>query len=174
MNSEINSFYLTLGSTTAEVVAADIRQVRTEALITTVSSIGYHQRDMDHAIRTVAGEHFHKQLAAERELHDLKTIIARGDGLTTEEPPLFRHVVFVVDDLECPFRMVVIAGLEAACAAGFQSVTIPEVRSGGSIGEAGSVRLELFREFQAAVRSFLARGTRRTGVQNIKLVLQSN
>jgi O-acetyl-ADP-ribose deacetylase (regulator of RNase III) len=156
-----------IGQTRVQVLSGDVRSEPSDALITAINSGKMWFGGIDGAIQSAAGNRFHAQ-AAQQELSDLVTVVAKGDGI--ENRGAFKNVVFVVDDLRSPLRKVIRAGLEAADKAGFQTVTIPGIRLGVMLGQIEKSLDEAYNELDAGVAEFLV--GRVTSISNIKFVLR--
>jgi O-acetyl-ADP-ribose deacetylase (regulator of RNase III) len=155
-----------IGQTRVQVIMGDIRTEPSDALITAINSEKMWFGGIDGAIQSVAGDLFHAQ-AAERELHDLMTVVATG-GSANRAP--FQNVVFVVDDLVSPLRNVVKAGLEAANQSGLRTVTIPGIRLGVMLGVIEKTLQEAYEELEAGTAEFLQ--GRSTSLRDIKFVMR--
>lgn len=157
------------GRTKVQIVnGGDIRTEESDALITAVNSGKMWYGGIDGAIQSAAGNWFHKQ-AAEKELHDLMTVVAIG--ARTMHKGAFNNVVFVVDDLESPLRKVIYAGLEAADKANFRTVTVPGIRLGVMLGVVEKSLEEAYGEMNAGVLEYLETHPD-TNLRNIKFVLR--
>lgn len=109
-----------------QIRSGDIAEVGVTALITAINSGGLWFGGIDDAIRRVAGAFFHQQALRAMPLRDGQTVIARGD----QQHTAFQNVVFVVDDLKRPLRHIVKTGLAVASDAGFDTVSLPTLRTG--------------------------------------------
>lgn len=113
--------YTVMGNIT-DVVTAD-------AIIAVINPRGEWVGAIDRAIRAAAGPQFHRQAESIRLTTGLKNgqiIIAKGD----DTPRRFLDVVFIVDDNISPLNELVYAGLMAAEKAGYQTVSLPTMRTG--------------------------------------------
>ncbi len=97
----------------------DFTKEPSDAIIMPISSSRMWSGGADNMLRRTGGQSFYDQLAKE-ELTDSKTVVARG--------PVFRHVIFIVDDLKTSIGELVQKGLAAADAEEFATVTLPDMR----------------------------------------------
>jgi O-acetyl-ADP-ribose deacetylase (regulator of RNase III) len=154
------------GPTKVEILGGDIRPVEADALITAINSGKMWFGGIDGAIQSVAGNMFHEQ-AAREQLSNLKTVVARGG----KHRGGFKNVVFVVDDLKSPLRLVIMAGLAAADNAGFATVSIPGIRLGVMLGIVEKTLEEAYAEMNAGVLQYLESNENRN-IRHIKFVLR--
>lgn len=113
--------------TKISVIEGDITQMSADALITVVNASGLWFGGIDKAIRRVAGNMFHSQIAQYAPLNDGIGIYAPA---TTTHCGAFKDVIFVIDELKQPLADVVLVGLELAVDNELKSVTIPAIRTG--------------------------------------------
>ena len=121
-------------TTSVTILPGDITVVPADALLTLITSGGDWRGRVDGAIMRKAGQQFH-QIAAQR----MPTSVRQGDvifadGSRIRHHGAFRHVLFVIDDLQLPLKNLVKAGLEAAFAYALQSVSLPLMRTGVMAG----------------------------------------
>jgi hypothetical protein len=140
---------------TVQVIAGDISQVNSDAIITAINSGGMWFGGIDRVIQRVAGDHFHNRASAAMPLEDGMTVVARG-GNVTNLP--FQNVIFVVDDLQQPLGNIVFLGLQAAQAAGFKSVTIPTIRMGVMSGAVEKTKQEAVDRMADGIERFVLQG----------------
>lgn len=135
------------------VEAGSVVDVECDALITTINGQGRWAGAIDRAIMQSAGHVFHEQAANASPFTEGQTIVARGP---TENPPPFKNVVFVVDNLQLPLRQIVLAGLQAADKAGFMLVSLPTMHMGTVLELVGQTKDEIVLEMVAGIKEFLA------------------
>ncbi len=156
-------------ATTVSVISGNIAQIPADALITAINSRGAWSGRIDDVIVELAGEQYHDHAWANAPLCDGKTIVAirqsRHDGQ-------FEDVIFVVDDLRQPLRQIILAGLNVAEEAGYQTVTLPLIRMGAAIGRVEKTPQEAIDEMAAAVRAFLSTGP--SSLQSITFVVYND
>lgn len=121
-------------TTSVTILPGDITVVPADALITLITSGGDWRGRVDGAIMRKAGQQFH-QIVAQR----MPTPVRQGDiifadGSHIQHHGAFRHVIFVIDDLQLPLKDLVKAGLEGAFAHALQSVSLPMMRTGVMAG----------------------------------------
>jgi len=130
---------------------ADITSVRVDALITAINSAGLWFGGIDGAIRRVAGNMFHGQLASYQPLEENQTVYA--PAATTHEG-LFGGVIFVVDDLLQPLHKVILAGLRCAEQERLNAVSIPALRTGVMAGAYEKTAEAALDQMMEAIRIF--------------------
>jgi len=141
-------------------ISGDITRVESDAIITAINSSGLWFGGIDGAIRSVAGDMYHGQVAqmlVQGELSDLKVVVATGDH--SSHRGKFDNVVFVIDDLQSPLRQVITKGLEAADDAGFKKVAIPAIRTGVMIGVVEKNLRDVVHEYAAGIRDYVINKT---------------
>lgn len=134
-----------------KVLEGDIAQVESDAIITAINSFREWNGGIDKAIRRVAGMHFHDQITATMVLRQNDTMLATGEPHRGK----FRHVVFVVDDLQDHLSEVVLSGLLTAASIGFTSVTLPTIRMGLMIGKVEKSVEDAINQMCFAVEKFV-------------------
>ncbi len=157
-----------LGMSTG-AVPGDIGKVQADALITPINSEGMWWGALDGVIQRNAGMQFHAQAAAAMPLADGQVVLA---AKTAAHRGAFDNVVFVVDDLRKPLRDVVFNGLQAAEKAGYQSVSLPALRTGVMAGKVEKTVQQTVDEMAAGVKSFMATGPK--SLKDIKFVVYNN
>ena len=80
------------------VSEGDITQMSADALVTAINSDGEWFGCIDGAIDRVAGSFYHAQARSAMPLHDLQTIVAKGNR--GNHKGKFDTVIFVVDDFD--------------------------------------------------------------------------
>ena len=130
----------------------DIAEVDAEALITAINSSGLWLEKIDDTIRRYAGTVFHNKARDTMPLKDGQTVVTRR---------IFEHsggwgdVVFVVDNLKSPLSQIVCSALIAAQNAGYQTVSLPAIRTGKTLGAVEKDAETTVIELLKAVRNFL-------------------
>ncbi len=142
-------------NTKVKVVIGDIAKISADALIAPINSGGVWCGAIDDVIRESAGNQFHKQAREAVPLKDGQTVIARAQSAYLKGES-FGDVVFVIDDLLRPLREVVTAGLKAADAAGYKSVTVPTMRLGVMLGTVEKTAAQAINELAIGATAFLA------------------
>jgi O-acetyl-ADP-ribose deacetylase len=131
---------------TVDIIEGDIAQVPANAMITAINSGGAWFGGIDGVIQRAAGMMFHQQVAETLPLNHCDTVVARKKAAHRGK---FGDVVFVIDDLQSPLSKVVYAALKAASDAGYQSVSLPAIRTGVMLGtvepNASAAAVELLR-----------------------------
>lgn len=110
------------------VCDGDISKFHVDALITAINSGQMWYGGIDAVITRSAGGQFHAQAAAALNEDPSAKVIIAERKLTCDAN--FKNVVFTVDDLDEDLDIVVGRALDAALAAGYQSVSIPAIRLG--------------------------------------------
>ncbi|HNB23848.1 MAG TPA: hypothetical protein PKZ32_15640 [Candidatus Melainabacteria bacterium] len=157
-----------LGMSTG-AISGDIGKVQVDALITPINSEGMWWGALDGVIERNAGGQFHAQAAAAMPLVDGQVVVA---AKTAAHRGAFDNVVFVVDDLRAPLRDVVFNGLQAAEKAGYQSVSLPALRTGVMAGKVEKTVQQTVDEMAAGVKSFMETGPK--SLKDIKFVVYNN
>lgn len=112
------------------VIDGNIAQVPAAALITTVSSTGYWNSEVDCAIQGVAGTTFHDQLEAQGLL--LEGGIVHTYALEMIDTVKFDSVLFIVDNLVRPLQDVLKAVFQVADLYSLSTLTVPALRTTGA------------------------------------------
>jgi O-acetyl-ADP-ribose deacetylase (regulator of RNase III) len=152
-----------------QIVAGDIANIHADALIAPINSGQAWHGAIDGVIQRCAGWQFHQQAAAAAPLHDQQTINATVRDCHTGA---FRNVVFVVDDVERPLRQIVLAGLKAADAAGYESVSLPAMRLGVMMGAFERSVEATVREMAEGTKAFV--DSKPTNIRSITFVVYSD
>ena len=139
-----------------DVKSGDITQTPSDAVITAINSGGMWFGGIDGAIKRVAGNIFHAQVAKALPLKHGSIVIAKAGGKPHQGR--FSSVVFVIDDLESPLSDVVRNGLTAAAKAGFKSVTLPTIRMGVMLGTVEKTPEQTIQEMVRGVKLFTEKG----------------
>jgi len=135
-----------------KIIEGDITRVKADVLIAAINSGGLWFGGIDSAIQGVAGNIYHSQ-AATQNLSDLMIVVAKGTS--EDHQGEFDNVVFVVDDLQSSLNKVIYKGLEAAGNAGFNSVTIPAIRTGVMLGVKEKNLEEVAKELRIGIKNYL-------------------
>lgn len=146
------------------VILGDIGKVPADALITAINSGGMWFGGIDRVITNNAGDMFHTQAGAKLPLSQNDTVVAMQTG---QHQGQFKHVVFVVDDLQTPLREVVKSALDAASKAGFKNVSIPTIRMGVMLGQVEKTPEEAVQEMAEGVKLHQASNS---NIENITFV----
>jgi O-acetyl-ADP-ribose deacetylase len=143
-----------IGSTDVYVHSGDIAEIPVDALITAVNSGGMWYGGIDGVIERAAGNQFHRQAAAKMPLEHGQTVVARA---TSAHRGKWRDVVFVVDDLQGPLGSIVERALTAASTAGYETVSLPAIRTGVMLGVVEKTAAQAVQELLAGVQRFADR-----------------
>ena len=135
-------------------ISGDITLVRADAIITAVNSGRLWCGGIDGAIQRVAGMTYHN-VAAKEELSDLKVIVVRGDH--NNHKGKFDSVVFVVDDLRSELRNVIAIGLNEADLSGFETISIPAIRTGVMLGAVEKSLEQVVDEYIMGIKRYVSR-----------------
>ncbi|MBI4175774.1 MAG: hypothetical protein HY518_01090 [Candidatus Aenigmarchaeota archaeon] len=158
----------TVGKTQIYLEEGDITQIPADAMMAAINSFGEWQGGIDRAIYRVAGERYHSQARKAMPLHDLQTVIAKGDRSRHRDQ--FNDVVFVVDDLRNPLDMVVYSGLEAAHQEQYGSLLIPAIRMGVMTGAVEKTPIETVAKLGEGILEFLRTYTE-TNLKDVTFVV---
>lgn len=156
-------------TTTVTILPGDITVVAADALITLITSGGGWRGRVDGAIMRKAGQQFH-QIAAQH----MPNPVGQGDvifvdGSRIQHRGAFRHVLFVIDDLQLPLRDLVKAGLEAAFAHALQSVSLPLMRTGVMAGIVEQTPEDVAFQMSEAIKEVAA--THPSQAMEVKIVI---
>lgn len=144
----------TFGNLVVRVVEGDVAQVEADALATAINPGGMWFGGIDGVIGRAVGSMFHDQAEAVRRSKGLAhgdTVVARATRLHRGR---FGDVVFVVDALEGPLRVVVGAALRAADAAGYRTLSLPAIRTGVMLGVVEKDAASAVREIVVGIGEF--------------------
>lgn len=154
-----------------QVISGDLTQTPADALITAVNPGGLWFGGIDGAIKRVAGELFHNQARRALPLSQGATVVARSNGQAHRGR--FRDVVFVIDGLEGPLSKVIFNGLVAASNACFQSVTLPTIRMGVTLGVVEKSKEEAVSGMAGGVVRFFKENPE-TSIENVTFVVYND
>ncbi len=158
-----------IGNTNLYVVEGDITQIETPAIMSAINSGGLWFGGVDGAIQRVAGNRYHSQAAAAMPLHDLQTVVARGNSRTHSGK--FNDVVFVVDDLESSLDKVVYKGLEAAHQESYPKLLVPAIRMGVMAGAVEKTAEETIARLRQGIYDFMRDYGAKTKLENLTFVV---
>lgn len=127
------------------------RDVQVDAIVTLINSDGWWLGGVDGAIKRVAGGLFHAQ-AARAELSDGKVVVAK-QGYYSHSGS-FKDVIFVVDDLRSILSELVYSALVEAKNQGYQSVSLPLMRTGVMLGAVEPDVRAVVEQMKFAIRKF--------------------
>lgn len=144
----------TIGSIDVYVHEGDIAQLSADAMITAINSGGLWFGGIDGVIQRAAGEQFHVQASRKMPLEHGQTVVARA---TAPHSGKWGDVVFVVDDLASPLGSIVERALTAASAAGYQTVSLPAIRTGVMLGVVEKDAKQAVQELLQGVERFAER-----------------
>jgi len=151
------------------VITGDITKIESDALITAVNSSGLWFGGVDMAIKRLAGDSFHGMLLRCRPFNNLSAFSISAPLLTCP----FKHVIFVVDDLQTPLRNVVSKGLECANGFRYETVTIPVMRSGVMMGIVEKTKESVANQIQHGIDDFYG-SICKPSVKEIKIVVYND
>src|SRR3989344_3272791 len=158
-----------IGNTELYVIGGDITQISTGAIMTAINSGGLWFGGVDGAIQRVAGNHYHSQAAQRMPLHDLETVVARGNK--EDHRGQFDNVVFVVDDLKNPLSEVVYSGLKAANEQKYKKILIPAIRMGVMAGHVEKTPRQTVERLSFGILRFMKEYGDKTKLENITFVV---
>lgn len=130
----------------------DIAQVPAQAVIVPINTMGVYENGVAAAVRQHAGTMFQDQASAAMPLEDGQTIVARQ---TAPHGGAFKDVVFVVDGLKEPVERVVERALQAASDAGYETVSLPAIRTGVMLGAAEPDAEAAVRGIMRGIKAYL-------------------
>lgn len=143
-----------------------------DGLMTLINSSGLWFGGVDEAIQGVAGNQFH-QLATRQMPHTVQQgAVIFADGSRIQHRGAFRHVVFVIDDLQLPLKDLVKAGLETVYARGLSSVSLPMMRTGVMAGMVEKTPEEVAFQMAEAIKQ--AADAHPNEVLEIKIVIYAD
>jgi O-acetyl-ADP-ribose deacetylase (regulator of RNase III) len=119
---------------TITIRAGDIVSEPADGILTLINSSGDWFGGVDGAIKSVAGNQFHRLAEQQMPAPVRQGTVIFADGSAIEHRGAFRHVIFIVDDLQLPLEDLVKAGVEAAYAHGLKSISLPMMRTGVMAG----------------------------------------
>jgi O-acetyl-ADP-ribose deacetylase (regulator of RNase III) len=150
------------------VIEGDIAEVRADALITAINSGGEWHGGIDGVIRRCAGEMFHEQARQQLPFGRRGVIIAQKRA---NHIGAFTNVVFVGDDLQFGLRHVVSAGLRGANEEGYETVSMPAIRTGVMLGAYEKTVESTVGQIALGMRDFFGHDdTRRLRIKKITVV----
>ena len=156
-----------LGNLTVTLMSGDIARVRVDALVTAINSEGAWFGGVDGVIRRAAGGMFHSQVRLPLKHADVAIAKKRGSHRGR-----FGDVVFVIDDLHGPLSKVVIAGLVGADRAGYETVSLPAIRTGVMLGAVEKDAAAAAKEIFAAIKEFASRSPK--SLKSVTLVIYND
>jgi O-acetyl-ADP-ribose deacetylase (regulator of RNase III) len=159
----------TFGKVNIYVIEGDITQIQTPAIMTAINSGGLWFGGVDYAIKNVAGSYYHSQASEAMPLHNLQTVIAKGDA--RKHTGKFNDVVFVVDDLKSSLDKVVFNGLEAAHNEGYTKLLVPAMRMGVMAGLVEKTPQETVTKLSLGINQFVKAYGDQTKLENLTFVV---
>jgi O-acetyl-ADP-ribose deacetylase (regulator of RNase III) len=161
-----------LGKTNVYVSQGDITQFPADAIVTSINSDGLWYGGIDGAIQRVAGNQYHNQASAQMPLHNLQTVIARGNRKTHKGQ--FDNVIFVIDDSKSPLQKVVYTGLETANNKGYRSILLPTIRMGVALGTVEKTPEEAIQRMGKGVEDFVKAHSTKIGLREVRFVVYND
>ena len=143
----------------------DIAAVSADVMITAINSGGAWFGGIDQLIQNYAGSQYHAAAKAKMPLEDGQTVVARQK---TSHKGAWGDVLFVVDDLRLPLNQLVERALTAADQAGYETVSMPAIRTGVMLGVKEKTAAEAATLLMDGVRRHRERGT---GIKEVTIVV---
>lgn len=146
----------------------NIGLVPSDALITTVNSSGLWFGALDGLIQQYAGSEPHAILSGNlRQMQESSAISVPAEGSA------FKHVVFVIDDLNEDLWVPIYTALDAANSYRYKVVTIPTIRYGVMLGIREKTTEEYLAQFAKGINEWITDNDD-SSIEEIKIVVYND